>query len=107
MKFDVEFTNGARQDLLKIYLYIKADGKPESAKQLLKTLSQACDSLSKKTEHGHVPPELEGLSEMLCRQIVIKNYRIIYQAVGKAVIIHGLIDGRRNIRETIRQRVLI
>jgi len=44
---------------------------------------------------------------MLCRQIVIKNYRIIYQIIGKAVIIHGIIDGRRNIRETIRQRMLI
>ena len=40
MKFNVEFTTGARQDLLKVYRYTKADGKPESAKQLLKTLSQ-------------------------------------------------------------------
>jgi addiction module RelE/StbE family toxin len=107
MKFDVEFTTGARQDLLKIYRYIKADGRPETAKRLIETLSQACDSLSHNPARGHVPSELEGLSEMLCRQIVIKNYRIIYQAVGKAVIIHGFIDGRRNIRETIRQRVLI
>ena len=107
MKFDVEFTTGARQDLLKIYHYIKADGKVETAKQFVKTLSQACNSLSKNPERGLVPSELEGLIEMLCCQIVIKNYRIIYQIVGKAVIIHGIIDGRRNIRETIRQRVLI
>ncbi len=107
MKFDVEFTTGAKQDLLKIYRYIKADGRPETAKQLLKTLFQACDSLSKKTGHGDVPSELEGLIETLCRQIVIKNYRIIYQIIGKVVIIHGIIDGHRNIRETIRQRVLI
>jgi toxin ParE1/3/4 len=107
MIFDVEFTPGARQDLLKIYRYIKADGRPETAKRLLETLFQACDSLSHNPERGHVPYELEGLSEMLCRQIVIKNYRIIYQIIGKAVIIHGIIDGRRNIRETIRQRMLI
>jgi toxin ParE1/3/4 len=107
MKFDVEFTTGARQDLLKIYRYIKADGRPETAKRLLETLTEACDSLSINPERGHVPSELEGLSEMLCRQIVIKNYRIIYQIIGKVVIIHGIIDGRRNIRETMRQRVLI
>ena len=107
MKYDVEFTTGARQDLLKIYRYIKADGRPETAKRLLETLTEACDSLSKNPERGHVPSELEGLSEMLCRQIVIKNYRIIYQIIGKVVIIHGIIDGRRNIRETMRQRVLI
>jgi len=44
---------------------------------------------------------------MLCCQIVIKNYRIIYQAIGEVVIFHGIIDGPRNIQETMYQRVLI
>ncbi len=106
MSFAVQFTTGARQDLLKIYRYIKADGRPEAAKRLYEQLSQACASLSRYPERGQVPNELEGLSEMLCRQTVIKNYRIIYQIIGRVVIIHGVIDGRRNIRETMRQRVL-
>jgi addiction module RelE/StbE family toxin len=105
MKFDVEFTPGARQDLLKLYRYIKADGSPETAKRLCETLSQACDSLPRNPKRGQNPSELEEFSEMLCRQIVIKNYRIIYQIFGKMVIIHGIIDGRRNIWETMRQRV--
>lgn len=33
--------------------------------------------------------------------------RCLYQIVGEVVIIHDIIDGRRNIRETMRQRVLI
>ena len=107
MIFAVEFTTGARQDLLKIYRYIKAAGSPKAAKKLYEQLSKACDSLSQNPERGNVPSEIEGLSEMLCRQIVIKNYRIIYQVIGKVVIIHGIIDGRRNIREAIRQRFLI
>jgi len=44
---------------------------------------------------------------MLCRQIVIQKYRIIYQVIGKVVIIHGIIDGRRNLREAMHQRILI
>ncbi len=107
MSFAVEFTTGARQDLLKIYRYIKADGRPETAKRLYEILSLACNSLSQNPERGHVPSELEGFSETLCRQIVIKNIRIIYQIIGKLVIIHGIIDGHRNIRETMRQRILI
>jgi hypothetical protein len=67
-----------------------------------------CEAFSSEiSEGGHTPSELEGLGEMLCRQIVIKNYRIIYQILGKAVIIHDIVDGRRNIRETMCQRVLI
>jgi toxin ParE1/3/4 len=107
MNFVVEFTTGARQDLLKIYRYIKTAGSPEAAKSMYEQLSKACDSLSQNPERGNVPSEIEGLSEMLCRQIVIKNYRVIYQIIGKVVIIHGIIDGRRNLREVLRQRLLI
>jgi hypothetical protein len=35
MRFDVEFTPGAGLDLFKIHRYIKADGRPETAKRLL------------------------------------------------------------------------
>jgi plasmid stabilization system protein ParE len=107
MSFAVEFTTGARQDLLKIYRYIKTAGRPETARRMYEQLSEACGSLSQNPECGNVPSELEGISDMLCRQIVIKNYRINYQVIGKVAIIHGIIDGRRNIRETMRQRILI
>ena len=107
MSLAVEFTTGAKQDLLKIYRYIKSTGRPKTAKRMYEQLSKACDSLSQNPGRGNVPSELEGISEMLCRQIVIKNYRIIYQVIGKVVIIHGIIDGRRNIRETMRQRIFI
>ena len=107
MSYAVEFSTGARQDLLKIYRYIKADGRPESARRLSEKIATACNSLSKNPERGHVPYELEGFSKMSCRQIVAKNYRIIYQIIGELVVIHGVIDGRRNIREVMRQRILI
>jgi toxin ParE1/3/4 len=106
MKFAVEFTPGARQDLLKICRYIKTGGSPETAKQLYEQLSRACTSLSQNPDRGHIPSELDGFATLLCRQIIVKNYRIIYQTIGKVVIIQGVIDGRRNIRETMRQRLL-
>ncbi len=106
MSFDVVFTTGARQDLLKIYRYIKSAGAPETERRLYDTLAKACQSLSENLERGNIARELEGLSNMLCRQIVVKNYRIIYQIVESVVIIHGIIDGRRNIREIMRQRFL-
>ena len=107
MKYAVEFTSGARQDLLKIYRYIKTAGRPEAARRLYEHISKACASLSQNPERGHVPAELDGLAALPCRQIVIKNYRVIYQVIGKVVVIHGIIDGHRNIRETMRQRVLV
>ncbi len=106
MSFDVVFSTGARQDLLKIYRYVKSAGAPQAARRLYDTLAKACQSLSENPERGHIPHELAGLTNSLCRQIVTKNYRIIYQIIERIVIIHGIIDGRRNIRETMRQRFL-
>lgn len=97
MIFGVEFTSGARQDLLKIYRFIKVAGRPDAAQRLYEQISNACLSLSQNPERGHIPSKLDGLSALLCRQIVMKNYRIIYQIIGELVIIHGIIDGRRNI----------
>ncbi len=107
MTYSVEFTTGARQDLLKIYRYIKATGKPETAKRLSEQITKVCASLSENPERGSTPPELDGLSVMMCRQLIFKPYRIIYQLIGKVVIIHGIIDGRRNIKEVMRQRIMI
>ncbi|CAB1069593.1 hypothetical protein D1AOALGA4SA_694 [Olavius algarvensis Delta 1 endosymbiont] len=37
MSYAVKFTTGARQDLLKIYRYIKSAGSPEAAKKNVRT----------------------------------------------------------------------
>lgn len=107
MTHSVEFTTGAKQDLFKIYRYIRNTGKPETAKKFSNQIRKTCLSLSENPEREHIPAELKGLSIMLCRQIVFKNYRIIYQVIGKAVVISGIIDGYRHIREVMRHRMLI
>lgn len=107
MSYSVEFSVGAKQDLFKIYRYIKNAGNPENAKRFSNRLKEACLSLSENPDRGHLPVELEGVSVLLCRQILVKDYRIIYQILGNVVIISGIIEGHRSIREVMRQRLLI
>jgi addiction module RelE/StbE family toxin len=107
MKYTVEFTAGARQDLLKLHRYIAKAGRPQTANQLIDDISKACKALSENPERGHIPSEIEGLTNFVCRQIVIKNYRIVYQILGKVVVIFGVIDGRRNFRDVMRQRQML
>lgn len=75
--------------------------------QLAEQLSEICDSLSDNPERASTPAELKEINTFLCRQLVFKKYRIIYQIIGSVVIIHGIIDGRRNVKEVMRQRVMI
>lgn len=107
MSFSIEFSIGAKQDLFKIYRYIKTAGSPENAKRFSNRLKEECLRLCENPGRGHVPVELEGLSVMLCRQVTVKHHRIIYQILGNIVIVSGIIDGHRSIREVMRQRLLI
>ena len=107
MKYAVEFTAGARKDLIKIQRYIAKTGRPLTAKQLVEDISRVCELLSENPERGHIPSELEGLTNFVCRQIVLKNYRIVYQIFETTVVIFGVVDGRRNFREVMRQRYML
>ena len=73
MSFAVEFTTGARQDLLKIYRYIKAAGRPEAAKGLYEQLSKACDSLSQHPERGSVHPNLKASAKCYAAKLSSKT----------------------------------
>lgn len=97
----------AKQDLLKIYRYIRNAGNRENAKRFSDRLKEACLSLPENPDRGHLPAEQEGLNVLLCRQILVKDYRIIYQILGNVVIISGIVEGHRSIREVMRQRLLI
>ena len=57
-------------------------------------------------ERGHIPPELARADSYKYRQIIVKPYHIIYQVVESGVFIFGIIHGRRNVDEVLRQRLL-
>jgi len=58
----------------------------------------SCENLSQIPELGHIPPELARADSYEYRQIIVKPYRIIYQAIESGVFIFGIIHGRRNVK---------
>jgi toxin ParE1/3/4 len=95
----------AEHDLEAIFRYILGSGNPGAAKDMIRLIRQACDSLCQMPERGHVPPELARADYYEYRQIIVKPYRIIYQVVESCVYIFGIIHGRRNVDEVLRQRL--
>ncbi len=106
MSFAVYFTKGAKQDLFEIYSYVKGEGYPLNAKNLVSELKNTCNGLSEMPERGHIPPELERVGVFDYREIHIKVYRIIYQIIGPNVYIHCILDGRRDMQEILESRIL-
>ena len=59
MHYAVFMLQEAEHDLEAIFQYIIGSGNPGAAKDMIKLIRQACDSLSHMPERDHVPPELD------------------------------------------------
>ncbi len=107
MPYTVMLLETASKDLEAIYRYLNKSVSNSKALKEIEYLEKACDSLSENPERGNVPRELEKTGAFDYRQIISKSYRIIYQIIENNVFIFGIIHGRRNVQEILRQRLFI
>ena len=57
-------------------------------------------------EQGRVVPELEQQNIIDYRELIQGNYRIIYAIQEHTVIIHTIIDSRRNLEDLIIKKLM-
>ena len=58
-------------------------------------------SLKKHPRSGRVVPELEKQGILQYRELIQDYYRIVYEISDDKVIVHTIIDGRRNFEDII------
>ena len=58
-------------------------------------------SLKNHPKSGRVVPELEKQGILQYRELIQGYYRIVYEISGDKIIIHTIIDGRRNFADII------
>lgn len=105
MEYKVEFTEGAEKDLFDIYYYIAMNDSFSIADKIISKIKEFCNTLSTYPLRGHRPNEVKNTSsEML--EIITSPYRIIYEIKDKTVQILFVIDGRRNIKQILEERLL-
>ena len=106
MKYRVIIVATAEKDLLDIHRHVELNDSPARADDLLDKLEAATAALSSFPERGHVPPELERIGIGEYREIHYKPYRIIYAVHGQTVVVHCVLDGRRDMQTLLQQRML-
>lgn len=106
MKYRVNLSFSAEEDLIEIYKFVFLNDSPEKAEKLYSKLYEKCVALKKYPYRGHVPQELSlfGINDFL--NIIFKLYRIIYQIIGKDVFIHCILDGRRDMQKLLQERLI-
>ncbi|MBE0504735.1 MAG: type II toxin-antitoxin system RelE/ParE family toxin [Desulfuromonadales bacterium] len=106
MIFIVTLTEIAEFDMYDIHTYIDLHESRKRADSLLASISQSILSLAHMPERGHYPAELDKIRIREFREIHCKPYRIVYAIQGNEVVVHCVLDGRRDMQTLLQQRLL-
>lgn len=106
MSVPVMLTEPAVSDLLAINDYYLLAVSDKTAAKIIDSLEAAVNSLAALNERGTVPKELLALGIRQYRQLIVKPYRIIYQRMPDQVVVHAVLDGRRDIQTLLNQRLI-
>ncbi|ANE54856.1 type II toxin-antitoxin system RelE/ParE family toxin [Methylomonas sp. DH-1] len=106
MSVPVRLTEPALADLLAINDYFLLEVSDKVAAKIIDALELAVNSLADLNERGTVPKELLVLGIRQYRQLIVKPYRIIYERLPDQVVVHAILDGRRDIQTLLTQRLL-
>lgn len=106
MNSNVRLVEDAELDLHEIHRYVARYDSPAKADKLIDNLEKTLLKLGTMPERGHCPPELERIGIHEFTEIFFKPYRIIYQRIESDVFVFCILDGRRDLQELLRERLL-
>ncbi len=104
--FEVRLTEEAENDLLDIWRYVAEHDACGKGDALLDRLETLCLSLGNLPEKGHVPKELRRVGVLDYKELHLKPYRVIYETSRNSVLIHAILDGRRDMETLLQRRIL-
>ena len=90
----------AEEDLDEIAAY-HYSRNPDYVERIISEFEENVLSLQKHPKSGRTVPELERQGITKYRELIQEYYRIVYEISGNTIIVHTIIDGRRNFEEII------
>jgi toxin ParE1/3/4 len=105
-RYELVLTHGAEQDLESLHGYISEFDSAANADRLLDRMLAVVEGLAQFPERGNYPKELSSLGIKEHRQTTFKPYRMIYRVLGTRVVIHLIVEGRRNMQSVLARRLL-
>jgi len=94
MTVKVRWTEQAYARLAEIHEYIAADN-PAAASELVHALVERGDALKDHPRRGRVVPELRSPE---IRELVHRNYRLVYRLSAELVQVLTVLEGHRRLR---------
>ena len=97
---EIMISEFAEADLDEIAAY-HYSRSPNYVGRIISEFEENVMSLQKHPKSGRTVPELERQGITKYRELIQEYYRIVYEISGNTIIVHTIIDGRRNFEEII------
>jgi toxin ParE1/3/4 len=79
---------------------------PLRAESVLDRVLSRGESPGTLSHRGRTPPELRPIGDRTWLEVIEAPWRILYRLIENSVEIHGVLDGRRDLREILLERML-
>ncbi len=96
----------AAQDLDEIIDYIAAQDGPDAAAMVYQKVKKRTQTLSAHPKRCRVVPEMRSVGVLEYRELIVAPYRVFFRIDAKDVGIIGVLDGRRDLEETLIRRAM-
>ena len=97
---DIIISQFAEDDLDEIAAYY-VSLSPGYVEKVISDFEENVMSLKEHPKSGRIVPELEKQGIIRYRELIQGYYRIVYEISEETIIVHTIIDGRRNFEELI------
>lgn len=98
---EIIWTEQAKTDLKEIFAFFQRNSE-DYAGALTDKLYYSTDRLQEFPSSGRMIPEFHAPH---LRELIVENYRILYEVSGNTVQILAVIHSRRNVRKATRGRI--
>ena len=97
---DIIISQFAEDDLDEIAAYY-VSLSPGYVEKVISDFEKNVMSLKEHPKSGWIVPELEKQGLIRYRELIHGYYRIVYEISEETIIVHTIIDGRRNFEELV------
>jgi toxin ParE1/3/4 len=102
---EVRWTRAALRDLDAIVGYIAEDSL-DDAFGVLERLEKRAETLAHGAERGRVVPDLRAADVYHYRELIERPWRVVYRIEAEAVLVMAVLDGRRDLRSVLLERLV-
>jgi plasmid stabilization system protein ParE len=96
----------ALQDLDEIIDYVASQDGTGAAASLFSKIKKRCGALSRHPARCRIVPELKSVGVTEYRELIVSPYRVFFRVYESEVGIVGVLDGRRDLEETLIRRAM-